>query len=477
MTWDRLQFRGDLSKTVASHENRIHAQFMSEEGYPVYFDPSTKGLPSLVMAVEAFDMSERMFVLPSSSSAGVFEFSFSLLTSGQFQVTLWVETQGNVWINDLDYMRSKSRISSLDKIASFNLTVDVSKSHPQSEIIRNEYESRDPCNMTNVHDLSGRWLNPARIPDEIQTGNIPSPFTKGRGSEMVYLPHACRISYFSDSEARQCLDQKRVVLMGDSTMNELAIEMINHLVSGDSDVWPAKTPVVPSGKSDACSNLWQREFYSNLTTVDGTATQVSKLWSPNTLPCIKDGPGGATAMNDPEYLTKITRALFAPSQIPLFTYPEDPLAHNKTLPTLNETIATGSPTDVFVFNSLLHDMIMILMSGVMTSDYEAQMNKLLKQMKPGTRAPIWVLGNPKIPHANVVGRYFNGIMTKVARKNGYVVMDAHSIQMGRLSGLHPESKIMGELHHAGNHVDHVLKERNPFVHVPVQVLLNMYCTK
>ncbi|KAI9341412.1 hypothetical protein BDR26DRAFT_860390 [Obelidium mucronatum] len=479
-----LQLRGNLTTMLAGDVNRLSIQFLSKDGagYPILLDVD-KGLPAIIITVEALDLSERLHLTPSYMSQGLYEFDFKLLTTNTFQVTIWLEGKEIRWpvANDIEFMRKNRQDLPLVKLMHYNISVIENPAIPTP--LYDTYKALPRCNRNYVHDLAGRWIHPSLLPNDIRDHNIPSPFSEGRGSEMVFLPHTCRINYYSDKEAMSCLDKKRILIIGDSTSNEIAVDMAMHLFLKSDDHWPryftresddwnVDNVVHPSGDVGAVGcDRWmiQRQFYWPVA-VDGKNTTVTKFWSPQPNPC-KNG-GGSSSVKDPKYLDRIQRALFDPEQILNFTYAGDPDATKKApLPSLSDTIAKGSPTDFVVYNTLLHDIL-----GPMTATYADEMDEILKGIKPGARIPMYMLSNAKVGYANVVVRYFNNIMReKVAPENGFIVYDAFNIQVGRLSGLR-DKPIHGDHHHGTSWKESKhMWERTPFTHVPVQVLLNVFC--
>ncbi|KAJ3063757.1 hypothetical protein HDU98_000449 [Podochytrium sp. JEL0797] len=349
-----------------------------------------------------------------------------------------------------------------------------------------QYHQNPRCNAKNVHDLTGRWISTNLIPPEFRDHHVPNPSSPGRGSAMTFLPDACTIYYFSDAEALQCLDKKRFLIIGDSTSNELALDLGMHLFMGKGDHWPkyfvresddwsVENVIRPGGDTGAggCdAYMIQRQFWWPIK-VGRQETQITKFWSPRVNPC--GNGGGSISVEDPIYLERIQRALFEPGQIANFTFDNDPNATQKSpLPTLKETIQNGTPTDFVVFNTLLHDLMTpSTMSG---TGYGNQMDLILKGIKPGAKFPVYMLSNAKVGSSDVAVRHFNDVMRKVAPANGFFVYDAHSVQVGRLTGVGTKNPIFGDLHHGTTWKDDEFAwQRTPFTHVPTQVFLNMFC--
>ncbi|KAJ3030400.1 UNVERIFIED_CONTAM: hypothetical protein HDU68_009214 [Siphonaria sp. JEL0065] len=490
MVWDKLQLRGDVMTGVAGVVNRLTVQFLSDTGLPVFFaskeSKKDEELPAIVITVEAFDMSERLYVLPSSNQHATFEFEFELYTTNVFQVAVWVEGDKMLWKhNDPEAMLSRNGAYSLEKISTHNLTISANPTTPQDSLLQNQYNQRPRCSGKHIHNLAGRWLDPRILPQDIRKHNIPSPLSEGRGAKMVFLPNSCRINYYTDMEAMKCLTNKKILIIGDSTSNEIGFDMAMHLFlnmddhwpryfTRESNEWPVNNPLIAGGDTETAPGcdqwMLQRQYYWPVTVL-GMRTEISKAWSGQTNPCTNGG--GSSSINDPKYLEKLTRAEYDPAQLANFTFPGDPKASEKApLPSVEDTIKTGRPSDLVMYNTLLHDFL----TG-MSMEYGSQVGQILKGLKPGAKTGLYMLSNPKLPNANVAIRHFNEIIKNVAPENGFLAYDAHSIQLGRLSSFE-QTLIYGDIHHGTTwrETDAHNWERTPFTHVPVQVLLNVICS-
>ncbi|KAJ3028132.1 UNVERIFIED_CONTAM: hypothetical protein HDU68_002390 [Siphonaria sp. JEL0065] len=480
-TWDKLRLYQSTPDAIAGKDVKLQALFLSFDGLPVYYGDRDR-IPSLVATVEAVDMSERLFVLPKSTKNGVFEFEFQLITVNTFSVTFWLEGPNILWHSqamEFTELPNEKR-SSLQKISTHLLKVLPNPSILQADLFRQEYEKRPTCSKKYTHDLSGRWLDPSLLPNDLISHNTPSPFTEGRGSKMVYLPHSCRINYFSDLQAMQCLDKKRIVVMADSTANEIGFDLAMHLHMGiddhwpryftrQSSEWPVNNPMMPGGDTSApgCDQyMIQRQWYWPITVLALT-TEVSKVWSPAANPCALGGGGSSEAFS-PKYKEKMLRSMFSPAQLVNFTYDMDPDSSKKSLLDLNSTIATGRASDLLLYMNTLPEYTTI-------QEYKDGMSKLLQMLKPGAKIPVFMLPNPLLPESNKAARFYNDVLRQVARENGFIPFDQHGIQMGRLSAL--KGLIYGDVIHATTWRDGDAHnwERTPFTHVPVQVLLNLLC--
>ncbi|KAJ3070208.1 hypothetical protein HDU98_006750 [Podochytrium sp. JEL0797] len=477
---ERLQLRGNLTVVHVGEMNRLSVQFLGEREWPVLLDEEAKAVPGLVVTIEALDMSERLFLAPRLQSQGLYEFDFKLLTANEFQVTIWIEGKEKRWKQTLEWMSSQEprHIVPTKRVFEYKMN-SVAKS--AKDHLLAQFRTNPKCNAANVHDLKGRWISNGLVAVELREGHVPTPSTPGRGSTMVFLPDACTIRYFSPQEAMQCLDNKRVLLAGDSTMNEVAIDFGMHLFMGEDDHWPryltresadwnVENVIRPGGgtiiEGECGPEMIQRQFWWPIE-VEEKHVEVTKL----SVHVCRNG-GGSHSVSDPAYLERFQRALFSPEQLVNFTFPNDANERNKSrLPPLNQTIATNSLSDLVVFNTLLHDLV--VGNGMPENGgYRTEMDEIMKGIKPGAKKHVYMLSNAKIGEGDVAVRYWNDVMRKVAKENGFLVYDAHSVQTGRLTGLEGNrNPLFGDCHHARDGW-----QRSPFTHVPVQVLLNMFCT-
>ncbi|KAJ3070209.1 hypothetical protein HDU98_006751 [Podochytrium sp. JEL0797] len=472
---ERLQLRGNLTVVHVGEMNRLSVQFLGEREWPILLDEEAQGVPGLVVTIEALDMSERIFLAPSFQSQGLYEFDFKLLTANEFQVTIWIEGSEKRWKHTVEWMSSEEPRNYVYANRVFaNKMNSIAKS--AKDHLLAQFRTNPKCNAANVHDLKGRWISSGLVPVELMEGHVPTPSTPGRGSTMVFLPDACTIRYFSPQEAMQCLDNKRVLLAGDSTLNEVAMDFGMHLFMGEDDHWPryitkesddwsGENVIHPGGDTaleGGCDpEMIQRQFWWPIE-VEGRHVEVNKFWAAGVDPCLNGG--GSRSVANPVYLERFQRALY-------FKFPNDPNAGEKSpMPPLNQTIATDSLTDLVVFNTLLHDLVSG--NGMRENGgYRIDMDEIMKGIKPGAKKHVYMLSNAKVGQGDVVVRYWNDVMRKVAKENGFFVYDAHSIQTGRLTGVEGfPNPVVGDNHHGRDGW-----QRSPFTHVPVQVLLNMFC--
>ncbi|KAJ3393988.1 hypothetical protein HDU84_000487 [Entophlyctis sp. JEL0112] len=476
-----------IAPAVARAENPFLVEILALNS-----TPETR--PSLVALIEHEAMLEKMFLLPARVLDDErVEFRPKIIVPGRFHVTLWVEGSLKIhWNADTWKYWPKSawdepnlnkvpwydkapfrKMAPLSALIQFSFDVAAST---ETELVDYFGNNLRTCTVKDFGDLqtAGKWVSP-RI---LKSPALDLPQTQGRGADLSFFPEKCRLRYRSVPEAQQCLHRKTVAFVGDSTFEELLIDLVSHVFGDDptSDEFIDIDPYVAvSTEQPDCNQRRRREFSASGVFKElHSFTRLSMIWGPQLAPCgFSVGNGTALSLfNDPLHVERLLFKLRFSASINKLPYVSD----EQEIPfRLAAPLIYGWErhyADLIVFGSGLHDMEDFGPEGSVYTieDYPAMIEKALHLLK--TENPraliVFLTTNTKIAQSNFYIRHINDAGKAAAHKLGIPVIDANGIQKHRLRG--DLSWHFGDYHHSTN-----FRERSPFSHAVVQMILNALC--
>ncbi|ORY53264.1 hypothetical protein BCR33DRAFT_191859 [Rhizoclosmatium globosum] len=358
-----------------------------------------------------------------------------MFTSGEFRVTIFDDAVllDEPWIWERAYFHLGPERTALHRfLVTFKEPYYFSSARKR---LSTHLKTLPFCSLSDLADLQfgGRYLNPLLFPDAKTSFVDTSKWMYKVGDQpffLRFLPAKCRMHYFNVQESRDCVANKNITLMGDSTLAESVNRLIFHILDDYAEVH-----CPPSTATCHDRNYGEAQLETTFNHAD-PPSYLSHVWVPSLDVC--HGFVGAWAFRD---------SMFSDWMRFRSSYPESCRNYEDKLGLSLETDWKRSngvwrtlPTkeqDYLFFSSGLHDLIHWKNPEgpeYKVGNYTEWLDKALGELAGTARNKIYVTVNPKMGKVDTATEHINKIARKLAKKHGYSVIDQNGVQSHRLVG-------------------------------------------
>ncbi|KEI39279.1 uncharacterized protein L969DRAFT_17206 [Mixia osmundae IAM 14324] len=424
---------------------------------------------SFVSERERFRLEEPTFV-----QDGLWEFSFHLLTEGTYEVKVLLEGEGEKY--PTDPFGEHNIYTAENRVEYSPVTVKATARfrtiEPDAPFHHEAVTSLPACAPSQLGlGTAGRWLrlhNDSSVPQSFRDEFLPA--TELKGADYLYVAKSdCLMPYFSQKKTSTCLANKRIHLIGDSTMEEIANSLGLFLSEPNADD-PASDFLPDDYKSHLgvyrgdCNQPWEPQRHM-LWPISAANASIAFTWAGGAELC--SSGMGTQSFESPYGRNRIIGALADPKTM---LSEEDQLVRflDEDLPL--PPVPAHSDT-ILIYNNALHDMVSIAKedgSGLQVSEYKEKMSSSMKLMLPYVSKAVYMTTTSLFGSSNRMIRTLNQLAVSAAEENGFSVFANYDITLSR-SNEHSD----GDKHHTSHFwMDHHVA---PYLHARTQLLLNTLC--
>ncbi|ORY53215.1 hypothetical protein BCR33DRAFT_761457 [Rhizoclosmatium globosum] len=285
---DEIQFPEDLTSG-------------SKHSLMVFPKNGTTVRPYLTLLFEhnnGIDAIERQFLKPFAIfPESHVEFTFTMFTSGEFRVTIFDNAVllDEPWTWHEGYFHLGPQKAVLHQ---FRVTFTEPPNSSTEQRLSAHLRTLPYCSLSDLADFQfgGRFLKPTLFPDANTSFVDTSKWIDKVGPQyffLRFLPAKCQIYYFNVQESRDCVANKNITLMGDSTLAESVNRLIFHILDDYAEV---HCPPSTENCHDRHYREGQLETTFNRT---GPPSYLSLVWAPSLDVCV--GFEGVWAFKDPMF--------------------------------------------------------------------------------------------------------------------------------------------------------------------------------
>ncbi|KAJ3294453.1 hypothetical protein HK104_003561 [Borealophlyctis nickersoniae] len=357
------------TSTYPGTQETLDIYLMADSGWPA--------IRSKAALWVKIDGPERLAVMTTRTGANRYSSTFRLYTPGMYNVSVVFELLGvdhDTPVQELDYRFGKADFHSSWKWRVIKtVELEVIDNTRQMKAVEGMFQTLPVCDRNNARlGMNGRWIQTDRVAPWMFKGTLPVSNMKTYPE--VFVPDDCMIRYFTPREAGRCLSGKQILFLGDSTIEELAIEM--GLFAGrvtEGKVVNLK-PWLGSDASKCDLPNQRLRFFSLPFRGD---TQISFCWAGERLPCLASDEG-LNSWAFPKFRDMIKTCAYHPDIIPQFDVHR--IEENATV-SYERPRTRGRKTHAIVFGSVLHDLEAITNQQNTFANYVRQWGPVMDFLK------------------------------------------------------------------------------------------------
>ncbi|ORY53302.1 hypothetical protein BCR33DRAFT_815537 [Rhizoclosmatium globosum] len=362
---------------------------------------------------------ERQFLKPFAIyPESHVEFHFTMFTSGQFRVTIFDDKvlldEPWTWYRGYFHLGPQKAV-----LHQFSVTFNEPSESSTESLLSDHLATLPYCSLLDLANLQfgGRFLKPTLFPNANTSVVDTSKWIDKIGGQDVFLrflPAKCKLHYFNVHESQDCVTNKNITFMGDSTLAESVKRLMLHLHNDYADFQ------CPHSTANCEARSYREGQFETTNAQSSLPSYLSLLWAPSLDVCAP--LGGAYAFENPLFADWLRFRSSYPESCHNY---EDKLGLSLKLdwksPNGTWRKLPAKKQEFLFFSSGVHDLCHWAFENTnyMIGNYTKWMDQAMSELAGTAKNKIYITVSPKVGKVDTSTEFINKIARKLAAKHGY----------------------------------------------------------